>query len=475
MMYQVPEHIDRNKIFIVRRSEIEGRLDPKMALYNRKVRHTLYPKVKLKDILVCKPQYGASEPGVTRTNTLEPRYIRITDIDNYGLICNEEMGATAANIEDKYILFENDILIARSGATVGKSYIHKKKPYSCFFAGYLIRFTIDKNKALPEYIFTYTQLNTYKEWINAVQRPSGQPNINSEEYQSLEIPLPNIIVQQEIVNVINSAYNQKLQKESEAQQLLESIDTYILNELGITLPKVKTDLKSRMFLVNRSELETRFDPYYSQGYFKEAFSALYRGNYPIYSIKSLSKLITSGITPKSGGEAYTDDKETGIPFIRSGNIDINGDFDFEDLLYIKPEIHETVMKSSQVYKNDLMIAIVGATIGQVGIFLDEREANINQAIALVRLKEGNDIQYIKELIKSRVGQLSLNRLKRPVARANINLEEISTIKIPLPPLAKQQEIANHIYSIRQQAKQLQEEGKTILENAKKEVEQMIIG
>lgn len=475
MMYQVPEHIDRNKIFIVRRSEIEGRLDPKMALYNRKVRHTLYPKVKLKDILVCKPQYGASEPGVTRTNTLEPRYIRITDIDNYGLICNEEMGATAANIEDKYILFENDILIARSGATVGKSYIHKKKPYSCFFAGYLIRFTIDKNKALPEYIFTYTQLNTYKEWINAVQRPSGQPNINSEEYQSLEIPLPNIIVQQEIVNIINSAYNQKLQKESEAQQLLESIDTYILNELGITLPKIKTDLKSRMFLVNRSELETRFDPYYSQGYFKEAFSALYRGNYPIFSIKSLSKLITSGITPKSGGEAYTNDKETGIPFIRSGNIDINGDFDFEDLLYIKPEIHETVMKSSQVYKNDLMIAIVGATIGQVGIFLDEREANINQAIALVRLKEGNDIQYIKELIKSRVGQLSLNRLKRPVARANINLEEISTIKIPLPPLAKQQEIANHIYSIRQQAKQLQEEGKTILENAKKEVEQMIIG
>ena len=74
-----------------------------------------------------------------------------------------------------------------------------------------------------------------------------------------------------------------------------------------------------------------------------------------------------------------------------------------------------------------------------------------------------------------MGQLSLNRLKRPVARANINLEEISTIKIPLPPLAKQQEIANHIYSIRQQAKQLQEEGKTILENAKKEVEQMIIG
>ena len=474
-MYNVPQHIDKNKIFIVQRSEIEGRLDPKMALYNRKVQSSLYPKVRLKDIIVCKPQYGAGEPGIERKNVTDARYIRITDIDEYGLISHDDLGATANCIEDKYILNENDILIARSGNTVGKAYIHKSTPYDCFFAGYLIRFIVDKKKALPEYIFTFTQLNTYKDWVKAVQRPSGQPNINSEEYQSLEIPLPDIDKQHQIVDIINSAYLQKQQKESEAKQLLDSIDTSILNELGITLPEIKTNLKSRMFLVNRSELEARLDPYYSQEYFKEAFNALARGNYPLYSIKILSSLITSGITPKSGGEAYTDDKETGIPFIRSGNIDISGNFDFEDLLYLKPEIHECIMKSSQVHKNDLMIAIVGATIGQVGIFLDEREANINQAIALVRLKDGNDVQYVKELIKSQVGQLSLNRLKRPVARANINLEEISTIKIPLPPFTKQQEIANHINAIRQQAKQLQEEGESILENAKKEVEQMILG
>ena len=76
-MYQVPQHIDKNKIFIVQRSEIEGRLDPKMALYNRKVLHSLYPKVRLKDVLLCKPQYGASEPGVPRSSIKEPRYITI--------------------------------------------------------------------------------------------------------------------------------------------------------------------------------------------------------------------------------------------------------------------------------------------------------------------------------------------------------------------------------------------------------------
>lgn len=475
MFYQVPQHIDNNKVFIVQRSEIEGRLDPKMALYNRKVQNSLYPKVKLKDVLVCIPQYGASEPGVPRSSIKEPRYIRITDIDENGLISHDELGATAKIIEDKYILCENDILIARSGATVGKAYIHKPALYDCFFAGYLIRFIINTDKALPEYIFTYTQLNAYKEWVNAIQRPSGQPNINSEEYQSLEIPLPSIEKQQVIVDLIKSAYLRKKQKEYEAQQLLDSIDAYILNELGITLPESKTDLGNRFFIVSRSTLDKRWDPYYSQVYFRDAFKAVESGKYPVFNLKSISELITSGITPKSGGEAYTEDRINGVPFIRSGNISIDGELNYDDLLYLRPKVHETVMSSSKLRMNDLLIAIVGATIGQVGIYLSNGEANINQAIALVRLKEGYNIQFVKELIKSRIGQLSLNRLKRPVARANINLEEIGTIKIVLPPLDKQNEIASHIFEVRQKAKALQEEGKAILEEAKRKVETMIIG
>ena len=152
-------------------------------------------------------------------------------------------------------------------------------------------------------------------------------------------------------------------------------------------------------------------------YFQESFEAVHFGKYPVVSLKSLTTLITSGITPKSGGDAYVDNRLNGIPFIRSGNINIDGELDFNDLLYIKSDIHNTIMKSSQVRKNDLMIAIVGATIGQVGIYVFDNEANINQAIALVRLKDGISVEYVKELIKSSIGQLSLNRLKRPVARA----------------------------------------------------------
>ena len=475
MTYQVPEHINKDKIFIVKKSEINGRFDPKMALYNQGVQHSLYPLVKLKSLLLSKPQYGANEAGLVREHFEQPRYIRITDIDENGLISTDELGATVLNVEERYILNENDIVIARSGATVGKAYIHKHLPYICIYAGYLIRFIVDSEKILPDYLFVFTQLNPYKEWVNAIQRPSAQPNINAEEYQSLEIPLPNLNKQQEIIEYINEAYAQKQVKESEAQQLLDSIDAYLLNELGIAIPEIKTELTDRVFYVNYSELSNRLDPYYSLNYFKESFEAIYSGKYPVVQLKSLATLITSGITPKSGGDAYVDDQLNGIPFIRSGNINIDGELNFEDLLYIKADIHNTIMRSSQVKKNDLMIAIVGATIGQVGIYLNKNEANINQAIALVRLKDSICVQYIKELIKSRIGQLSLNRLKRPVARANINLEEIATIQIVLPPYETQLKIANQIYNIRQNAKALRTEGKAILENAKKKVEQMIMG
>lgn len=302
------------------------------------------------------------------------------------------------------------------------------------------------------------------------------PRLQTEDVRDLLIPIPSIIIQQRIIDCYNAAYTQKLQKEEQAKALLQSIDEYLLSELGIQLPETKSQtIQDRMFVVNKNDLENRYDPHYSQEYFRNAFAILESSKYPVVNLQSIAKLITSGITPKSGGDAYTEDRNLGIPFVRSGNISIDGALNYDDLLYLKPEIHNTIMKSSQLKKNDILIAIVGATIGQVGIYLSNSEANINQAIALVRLKDGYNIPFIKELLKSSVGQLSLNRLKRPVARANINLDEISQIKVILPPLQKQQEIVNHISSIRQQAKALQEEGQAILEQAKKEVEHMILG
>lgn len=444
-MYQVPQHIDKNKIFIVQRSEIEGRLDPKMALYNRKVLHSLYPKVRLKDVLLCKPQYGASEPGVPRSSIKEPRYIRITDIDENGLISHDELGATAKIIEDKYILCENDILIARSGATVGKAYIHKPALYDCFFAGYLIRFIINTDKALPEYIFTYTQLNAYKEWVNAIQRPSGQPNINSEEYQSLEIPLPNIERQQVIVDVIKSAYLQKKQKESEAKKLLDSIDTYILNELGITIPEIDASLENRLFFTSFKDVTgSRLDPYYKL-YFSSNYKSVKYDSFRLGSITNICKgtaLTSKDIIPGN------------IPVIAGGKS--------------SPYSHNEANFDGNV----ITVSASGAYAGYVWyhqnpIFATDCSVISSKDEFLVLTS------YIAEVLKSI--QSIIYRLQVGAAQPHVYPSDLMNIYIPSIPISQQKTIVNKAQSIRDIAKKVIEEGNSILENAKKEVEQMIIG
>lgn len=464
-MYQVPQHIDKNKIFIVQRSEIEGRLDPKMALYNRKVLHSLYPKVRLKDVLLCKPQYGASEPGVPRSSIKEPRYIRITDIDENGLISHDKLGATAKIIEDKYILCENDILIARSGATVGKAYIHKPALYDCFFAGYLIRFIINTDKALPEYIFTYTQLNAYKEWVNAIQRPSGQPNINSEEYQSLEIPLPNIERQQVIVDVIKSAYLQKKQKESEAKQLLDNVDAYILNELGITLPEIKTDLKNRIFKVNRSELEERLDP----TVYKDGIK-LISNNYDNVKLSSVAYINPTGTFKGK-------DIETPISFIPMESIDEI----YSEVSKLEDTTIENASGFTKFKEGDLLWAKITPCMQNGKSAIAKNLTNglgcgSTEFFVMRNKDERLAIEYLHVILHMKcVRETAMLYFGGSAGQQRVSSAFLENFNLPLPPKDKQIEIANHVYTIRQKAKALQEEGKVLLEEAKRKVESMIIG
>lgn len=227
-----------------------------------------------------------------------------------------------------------------------------------------------------------------------------------------------------------------------------------------------------MFVKSFKEIsDSRIDPHFHQEKFKQLDVQLSKGKYPLSKLKKKSILITSGATPLSKGDSYTEDPSIGVPFVRSGEIK---DITFEDCIYIKPEIHKTMLKSSQLKNGDLLIAIVGATIGEVGIYNHEREANINQAIALVRLSNELLPIFAKDFYKSSIGSFILDRAKRPVARANINLDEIGILPIPVPPLDKQKEIVNHITDIRQQAQQLKDKTKELLKTASEEIEKILL-
>jgi len=198
--------------------------------------------------------------------------------------------------------------------------------------------------------------------------------------------------------------------------------------------------KPVVFELDPKLLEQRRDAAYYHPTFLSLMNSLEEFPWHLKLLKDISYPIVSGATPKAKGEAYTS-KRDGIPFIRSGDLKEENIINYDDVLYIKKEIHKTMLKRSKLRKKDILVAIVGATIGKISIFNDEREANINQAIALVRIKDKNiDPLYVTYFLRSKFGQFQLDRLKRPVARANINCKEVGLIRIPIPPLHIQSKI-----------------------------------
>ena len=131
-----------------------------------------------------------------------PRYVRITDLTDSGQLRKDLDMGVSPSVAQKTTLHTGDIVFARSGATVGKTYLYDPSDGLCAFAGYLIRFRPDPTKALPEFVRWWTHSSSYWRWIKRTMREGAQPNINAQEYAKAALPLPSIEEQRVIVGAI---------------------------------------------------------------------------------------------------------------------------------------------------------------------------------------------------------------------------------------------------------------------------------
>ncbi|WP_181416096.1 restriction endonuclease subunit S [Chryseobacterium sp. CBTAP 102] len=168
---------------------------------------------KLKYCLSSKLKYGANESGVEYDLEL-PRYIRITDFGFDGKLSEEKKLSLTWQQGKDYLLKDGDILFARSGATVGKSYQFKtsmsfEKHYS--FAGYLIKAEASEEIILSDYLYLYTNSNLFDNWKSAIFNKATIENIGADKYSILSVVVPPINEQKEILSEYN-AKNKKIEK-----------------------------------------------------------------------------------------------------------------------------------------------------------------------------------------------------------------------------------------------------------------------
>ena len=159
--------------------------------------------MRLKFMLSEKLKYGANE-SAELDDPEQPRYIRITDIDEQGNLKNDTFKSLEFEKAKDYLLKLNDILLARSGATAGKSYIYKEnlKNFACY-AGYLIRVRLEQKKFNAKFVNYYFQSVGYWDWIKSVNIQATIQNVSAEKYNDFLLSVPNLQEQVTIVDYLD--------------------------------------------------------------------------------------------------------------------------------------------------------------------------------------------------------------------------------------------------------------------------------
>ncbi|MCS7206056.1 MAG: restriction endonuclease subunit S [Leptospiraceae bacterium] len=274
-----------------------------------------------------------------------------------------------------------------------------------------------------------------------------------------------VIFKPEIVEIMESAYKQKKEKEAEAEKLLASIDDYVLEMLGIKMPEIKDKM---CFAVDSEEVKgKRIDAYYHKPNLKEIKKAFEKGKYKTVKVKDFLAKIKKGI--EVGSKSYVSD---GVPFVRVVDIDdykINIDTDKK----ISFDLYKNLKDEYNPKKGELLYSKDG-TIGLCVVVEKEMDFIISGGILRLEVKKNINNFYLKTVLSSKILKLLAEAESIGQIIKHLLPEKFLNLPIPLPPLEIQNQIAEEVKNRIEKAKKLKEEAKNIVEMAKKQVEEIIL-
>ena len=175
-----------------------------------------YPTKTVDEVSLGKGEYGAQSASIEYDPT-RPRYVRITDINDDGTLNDDVVASINPDDDEQYRLEYGDFMFARMGATVGKTYAFITG--NQIFAGYLIRYKLNQKLINPRYLFWYTKLDEYWNWVKLNQSGAAQPGINAKKYGSLRIPVPPIEQQEQFAAFVEQTDKSKLAVQKGLQEL----------------------------------------------------------------------------------------------------------------------------------------------------------------------------------------------------------------------------------------------------------------
>lgn len=356
------------------------------------------------------------------------RFLRTTDIDDYGNICDEGVRISPDEIPNDYLLQRFDFLISRSG-TLGRTYLHlSDERYS--YAGYLVRFNFG-DLIKSKFIFYYSKSKNFLDWIvlNTIQSTIG--NVNGEKYSNLEFVSPPLSEQLQIVQFLDERTEliDKLISTKERKiDLLKQQRTSLINE--VITKGLNPDVKMK-----DSGVE-------------------WIGEIPEhYSVITLHKLLQTNKLEfqdgNHGGEHPNPEEfeDVGVPFIKPKDIqDGKVEWDTCDKLPIDRCQRFRIGFS---FNNDVLLVNRGGSIGKVCFVNDFKEDFpyfvINPQVTYLRGKNGLDSKFVFYITKSDIFRCGVDLiLGHGSTFPFLGLSNMGDFQMVLPPIQEQQQIVDYL-------------------------------
>jgi type I restriction enzyme M protein len=326
---------------------------------------------------VCEFEYGYTDSAKDTGNT---RFVRITDIDKNGTISEKGKKYIDLNEENKkYLLSKGDIIIARTGATYGKTAIYEGNEPS-IFASFLIRMRVDPKLIIPKYLWSLTWSDKYWEQAQRLVTGGGQPQFNANAIKQIKIPLHPLHIQEEIIAELES-YQKIIDG---ARQVVENYK-----------PRIDIDPEWRLL-----------------------------------NLKDVCEKITDGThrTPEYVSE--------GIPFLRVTDITQSD----SSKKYIREKEHNELIKRCHPEKGDVLFSKNG-TIGVAKLIDWDYSFSIFVSLALLKPKRNIILpEFLEAVMNSGFIQRQALSHSKSGTVTNLHLVEIRSFTIPIPDLEIQKEV-----------------------------------
>ena len=375
-------------------------------------------------------QYGYTAKAIK--NDAYPKMLRITDIQECGVNWSDVPNCEISqdNLE-KYRLSDGDIVIARTGATTGKSFL-LNDPCNSVFASYLIRLRVNKG-AFPKYVFDFLQTDHYWKQISELSSGIAQPGVNATKLQSLCFPLPPLAEQQRIVDRIESLFAKLDEAKQKAQDALDSFETR------------KTAILHKAFT---GELTAQWR--------KEHGVGMESWDYPRFEDCILK--MQNGLAKRSGSSG------TSFVVLRLANLSDNG-FVTDDLREIL--LDEKEQKNYSLKDNDVLMIRVNGSKDNVGkqflfhgklkwAFCDHiiritYKTNLSPEYMVYFSKTNTYRRYIEDNMVSSAGQNTISR------------KGMASLLTPIPLMDEQTEIVRILDDLLAKEQQAREAAERVLE------------